>query len=367
MFHNSHEGDEERSLSYLLRPRDVRTITSGPDFYEPLPSPPRGNVRFVLVGGPMEYVDPRGEHSGISGEPPQGGAEAERAESVARMSAMVDGEPWMQAATETGQAIIASLSRAGVISGLYGHLVCHVASPFREIVKALTGSLPKKLAEDAWSIAPVGKSRWSYEREAGHYIYNASAGFTFIAVETAPAVCIWGWPDRSDGCLQAFLDTVAVGTPNPVTVILPDVPACRSFARRYVGRERMANSERTLIEDHLYRIPQNMPYKLGNVLAAEFAPRLVVYPDGSEDDGALLIGAIAYLDAHHTLRLSLWDLLRDDLLREAALVARRAPRPFSVTASDRADMLHWYGRPSEYDDVLFHLFCPSLLDAVTKP
>ncbi len=30
------------------------------------------------------------------------------------MSAMVDGEPWMQAAAETGQAIIASLIRAGM-------------------------------------------------------------------------------------------------------------------------------------------------------------------------------------------------------------------------------------------------------------
>ena len=48
-------------------------LTSGPDFYEPLGSLPRGNVRFVLVGGPMEYVDRRGEHSvhqrrGASGE-----------------------------------------------------------------------------------------------------------------------------------------------------------------------------------------------------------------------------------------------------------------------------------------------------------
>ena len=56
------------------------------------------------------------------------------------------------------------------------------------------------------------------------------------------------------------------------------------------------------------------------------------------------MGAIAYLDAHHTLRLSVWDLLRDDLLRGGrGWWQRRAARPFSVTASDRADMLHWYG------------------------
>ena len=312
-------------ISHMLRRRDVRTIVAGPVFYEPLPSFPRGNVRFVLIGGLMEYLDRRGVHSCVSGESPPGGAEAERAESVARMSAMVDGEPWMRAATEAGQAILASLSRAGAASGLYGHQLSYVTSPFRQIVKALTGSLPKKLAEDAWNIAPVGKSRWSYQREAAHYLFNATAGFTFLSVETAPAVCIWGWPDRSDGCLQAFLDTVAADATDPVTVILPDVPAFRDFARRYARLEPMANSERTLIEDHLYRMPLNMPNKRGNILSAEFAPRLVVHPDGSEDDGALLTGTIAYLDAHHTLRLSAWDVLRDALLRGVAMTARPAP------------------------------------------
>jgi len=151
-----------------------------------------------------------------------------------------------------------------------------------------------------------------------------------------------------------------------IPVILPDVPSYRDFARRYVRRERMKKSERTLIEDHLYRL--NMINKRGNILAAEFAPRLVIYPDGSEDDGALLMGAIAYLDAHHTLRLSVWDLLRDGLLREVASAARSAPRPFSVTASGHADMVSWYGRLPEYDEpeVLLRLFRLSLLDALAS-
>jgi hypothetical protein len=353
--------------SHVLRPRDARTIVARPVFYEPLPSLPRGYVRFVLVGGPMEYVDRRGVHTCVSGESPPGGAKAVRTVSVARMSAMVGGEPWMKAAVEIGQAILASLSRVGTASELYGHQLSYVTSPFRQIVKALTGSLPKKLAEDAWNIAPVGKSRWSYQREAAHYLFNAAAGFTFMAVEIAPAVCIWGWPDRSDSCLQALLDTVAFDVTAPVTVIVPDVPAFRDFARRYVRLEPMANSQRTVIEDHLYRLPLNMPNKRGNILSAEFAPRLVVHPDGSEDDGALLAGAIAYLDAHHTLRLSVWDLLRDGLLRGVAMTARSAPNRFSVSASDRADTVSWYGRNTEYDDPsVLRPYRPGLLDAVTS-
>jgi hypothetical protein len=316
-------------------PRDVRTITSGPVFYEPLRSLPRGEVCFVLVGGPMEYVDRRGEHSCISSEAPSGDAAVATAESVARMSAMVDGAPWMQAATETGQAIIASLERAGDASRPRGHMIGYMTSPFRAIVQELTGSLPGKVAEDAWSLAPGGKPRWSYQREAGRYIFNANAGFTLMTVEAAPAVCIWAWPDRSDGCLQAFLDTVAAGGPGPVFAILPDVPAYRDFARRYVRREQMVKSGRALIEDLLYRYPPGMINKRGYVLSAEFAPRLVIYPDGGEDDGAMLAGAIAYLDAHHTLRLSVWDVLRDDLLREAALAASGALyRPYRPSLLD---------------------------------
>lgn len=231
----------------MLRPRDIRTITCGPVFYDPLPSLPRGKICFILVGGPMEYVDRRGEHSCISGELPPGGAAAGQAESVARMSAMVDGEPWMQAAAGAGQAILASLARAGEASGLYGHLVSYVTSPFRAAVKTLTGSPPKKVAEDAWGLAPVGNSRWSYQRDAGHFIFNASAGFTLVAVETAPTVCIWGWADRSDGCLQAFLDTIAVRASDPVFAILPDVPSCRDFARRYVRSQLMVKADRALI------------------------------------------------------------------------------------------------------------------------
>jgi hypothetical protein len=358
--------DRERdgARAHLLQRRDIRTIVAGPAFYEPLALPPRGNVRFVLIGGPMEYVDRRGVHACVTGEDPPGGGEAGRAESVARMGAMVDGMPWMRAAAQTGQAILKSLSRAGAVAGLYGHQLSYVTSPFRQIVKELTGSVPKKTAEDAWALAPPGKSGWSYQREAAHYLFNAAAGFRYLTVQAAPAVCIWGWPDRSDGCLQAFLDTVAGDAADPVTVILPDVPVFRDFARRYVRMEPMTSCGRTLIEDHLYRVPPEMPNKRGTILSADFAARLVVHPDGSEDDGLLLTGAIAYLDARHTLRLSVWDLLRDALLRAVAMTAPPVPEPFVLPVSDRTDLVSWYGRNTEYDepDVL-RPYRPTLLDA----
>ena len=361
-------GEQNSFADHLLQPRDLRTITSGPAFYEPLASLPRGNVRFVLVGGPMEFADRRGEHRCTIGEVPDGGAEAGFAESVARMSAMVDGAAWVRAATETGQAIMASLTRAGVDPRPYGHLVSYVTGTFRDVVKAVAGAPPKKIAEDAWRIGTVGKSRWSYQRDAGQYIFNAHAGFTYITVEAAPAVCIWGWPDRSDLCLQAFVDTVAVGTADPVTVILPDVPAFRNFARRYVRGERMDKIERALIEEYLYRGPGNMVNKRGYVLSAEFAPRLIVHQDGTEHDGTVLASALAYLDAHHTLRLSVWDVLGDALLREVVTTTAVAARPFSVPAFDRSDMVHWYTQHTEYDDVgaFFRPYRPSLLDAVTS-
>ena len=357
---------QEEPPDKVLTARDVRTITPGPVFYEPLTAPPQGNVRFVLIGGPMEYVDRRGEHTCVTGAPPDGGDEAEFAESVTRMNAMVDGAPWIQAATETGQAIMTSLARGGADTRPYGHLVSYVTTSFRDAVKALTGTRPQKVAEDAWRIGLVGKSGWSYQRDAGQYVFNANAGFTFMAVEAAPAVCIWGWPDRSDLCLQAFLDTIASRTRDPVTMLLPDVPAFRSFARRYVRGERMEKAERALIEEQLYRVPGDMINKRGYVISAEFAPQLIVHPDGTEDVGAVLASALAYLSAHHTLRLSVWDVLSDALLRHATATGRVPARPFTVSASERADTVAWYSQLLEYDDIdtLLSPYRPSLLDAV---
>ena len=248
---------------------------------------------------------------------------------------------------------------------LYGHMITYVTSASGTAVKGLTGSLPKKVAPDSWGIAPVGKSRWSYGRDAGQYLYNASAGFALMRLLTAPAVCIWAWPDRSDGCLQAFLDTVAAGAAQPVFVILPDVPAYRDFARRYVRAEPMARSSGPHRGPPVPQ-PAAMVNKRGDILAAEFAPRLVVDADGCRASGDVLAGAFAYLEAHHTVRLSVRDILSDGLLQQAALTARPEPRSFAVASRHRADTVLWYRQLPEYDDaeILLRPFHPSLLDAV---
>lgn len=263
---------------------------------------------------------------------------------------MVDGAAWMRAAVQTGQGVMASLMRAGAKSRPYGHLVSYVTAPFRDVVKEITGARPAKVAEDAWRIGPAGKSRWSYQHNAERYICNAGAGFTLMAVDAAPAVCVWGWPDRSDLCLQAFVDTVAKGTPDPVTVILPDVPALRDFARRYARGSRMENIGLAAVEGFLYGLGGGMVNKRGSVLSAEFAPRLIVHPDGGEDDGAVLASALAYLDASHALRLSVWDVLSDPLLREVATSVQVEPRSFSMTAYERSDTVRWYAQNPDFDE-----------------
>jgi hypothetical protein len=102
------------------------------------------------------------------------------------------------------------------------------------------------------------------------------------------------------------------------------------------------------------------------VLSAEFAPRLVVHTDGTEHDGAALTSTLAYLDARHMLRLSVWDVLGDALLREVATATPVAAQPFSVSALDRSDMVRWHTQYAEYEDVgaLLLPYRPTLLDAV---
>jgi hypothetical protein len=47
IYRNPGEDEQEAELGPFSQPRDVRTITSGPAIYSPLPSRPRGNVCFV--------------------------------------------------------------------------------------------------------------------------------------------------------------------------------------------------------------------------------------------------------------------------------------------------------------------------------
>jgi hypothetical protein len=175
---------------------------------------------------------------------------------------MADGLPWMRAAAETGQAVLKSLSRAGAAPGLYGHQLSYVTSPFRQIVKELTGSVPKKVAEDAWALAPPGKSGWSYQREAAHYLFNAAAGFRYLLVQVLAAVqgerrwrgCVFaaerGFRGGS-GCGGVGCDdTVSVsgkGRPSPLAFCRSPGRAVRvlggtiAHGRQQRGRRRVAS------------------------------------------------------------------------------------------------------------------------------
>jgi hypothetical protein len=113
------------------------------------------------------------------------------------------------------------------------------------------------------------------------------------------------------------------------------------------------------------RYPVGAASKFGYVLSAEFASRLVVDADGTEHDGAALASTLAYLDARHTLRLSVWDVFGDALLRDVATAKSVAARPFSMSVLNRSDIVRRQMQYADYDTgVLLRPYCPSLLDVV---
>jgi hypothetical protein len=367
LYNQTARPDQARETGMLPGPsaaqtRDLRTITPGPYFYEPLPSAPRGNARFVLIGGSMQYVDLRGEHEYKSSDQADNAASPGLSENVAWVNAMAESPAWALAAVSTGQAIMASLSRATTAPRPYGLTVSRVTRLYIDAVKATAGRVPKSVP-DAWHLGEPSKSRWAYQDEARQYVFNARADYTFISVDTPPSVTVWGWPDRSDLCLQAFVDTISAEASEPVTVILPDAPAFRDFARRYVRAMPMTNVERTLMEDSLYG--DNFSRR-GYVLEAEFEPSRVIHPDGNEDEGRAFSGALAYLDACHTLRLPMWSVLGDALLREVASSGSLGATSFSLPAQERFDKVRWYAQQAKWEPVaeLFGLYRPTLLDSV---
>jgi hypothetical protein len=349
--------------------RDFRTITTGPAFYEPLPSGPRGNARFILVGGPMEYVDRRGEHSCVTGDDEGPDPASDRGESAMRVHAMAHSDAWLQAAAELGKTLLVTSTRGETNPRAYGLLVAHAYSQSQRAIRNATGMSPKKLSDDTWTIGSAGRLRWYQQRDPRQYVFNARADYDLIRMDPSPSVSIWAWPDRSDLVLQAFSDTVAASDREVVTVILPDVPAFRSFARRYGRRQDMTNIERTWMEETLFPRLGMTGLRHARVLSGEFAPRLVINADGSEDDGSALASALAYLDANHAARLSVWDVLADPLMRDIATLTPVAGRPFKVAASHRRDLIRTYSLTSGLegrDDIgtLLRPYRPTLLDAI---
>jgi hypothetical protein len=93
----------------------------------------------------------------------------------------------------------------------------------------------------------------------------------------------------------------------------------------------------------------------------------VIQPDGRELDGALLSSALAYLDARHNVRLSVWDVLNDSLLSESAARTPVAASRSAMASFERNGTVMWYAKYRDFPgwrDEIFRLFRPGLLDVV---
>jgi hypothetical protein len=80
----------------------------------------------------------------------------------------------------------------------------------------------------------------------------------------------------------------------------------------------------------------------------------------------VLTSALAYLNARHALRLSVWEVLADALLQEVATATQAETPSFAAEASQRSDMVVWYQQGAEFEDAhaLLRPHRPTLLDSV---
>jgi len=334
---------------------DARFRTANGTFYKPLPFPASGNLRFVLVGGPMHYIDRRGEYSCDSSSP------GTLADDVSRVAALVDDPAWTTTVVELTSQLLGIEERSN--PDAYAFSIGFVNAPFREAVKALGGRYPKK---QVWANHPPlkkpGRGRWLYDSGPPRFVFHCVRGQELIPVAVSPSVVLWRWPDRSDLMLQALCETLSRRGSYPSTVVLPDVPALRDFARRYNRCERMDRVRRALLEQQLY-FELEKPNKRGAVVYGRFGPRLVIDSDGTEWDGKLLSAAISYLETHYRLRLRPWELFHEPLFRQ--LLEKRAQESEPDTSLEwspteiveRQRMLDWYRpeheNPGAMNAVLF--------------
>jgi hypothetical protein len=179
------------------------------------------------------------------------------------------------------------------------------------------------------------------------------------------------WPDRSDLLLHALCDAISTTTDRPTTIVLPDTPMLRDFARRYSRRQYMTRIRRTLLENTM-DFATERPNRRGTACYLRARPALVVDSDGTEVDGDELAAAAEYLDANFNLRISPFDLIRDPLM--SAQLRSRVQNVRSVrqresewTAEESVTlkkMREWYGRyfDEAEDAALFREHCPRPLE-----
>ncbi len=235
-----------------LQPRPENERVSEGALFRALPERPRGNVRFVLIGGPMHYVDRRGEFSCVSSNAIQAtDLSPVLAEESGRAITIVESRQWDVAAIGITHRLLETAQRTGH-SGAWTYSVGYTTGAFRDAVKAVVARAPTRAKPGSRALRKPGRGRWLYDRDPALLMINCLRGNTLYTIDVPPAVVLWRWPDRSDPMLQAFCDTFASTSSEPLTVVLPDTPGLRDFAVRYVARDGMNNTDRTLLESMLH-------------------------------------------------------------------------------------------------------------------
>jgi hypothetical protein len=342
-----------------------------------LPDAAAGNVRFVFVGGPMHYLDPRGEFECASSEPIGSGPWPSVAEDCGRVAAMVESRQWTQAAVLVTHRLLESAQRLGQHSA-WTYSIGTSGRSFRDDVEALTARAPTRARP--WGPGSVGlrkpgRGRWLYEfseRETkGNPVHRPSLfaihclrGDSVLNV-TPPTVALWRWPDRSDMMLQAFCDTLSPPEAQPVAVVLPDTPGLYDFALRYSSKLEMTKVERTLREN-VSHFGGRDGHAASAVCYARFGISRVIEPDGEELDGELVSAALDFLEANYQVRIAPWNLVKDPLLRDQLapqVQALRRSRAAPWTDAERLDLekerdrfRHYWESSEELPQVRLDLF-----------
>jgi hypothetical protein len=354
-------GDDPRPFRWSgdqLAIDDERFRTGNGTFYRPLPMAAAGNVRFVFVGGPMHYVDRRGDHACVSGSDISGAEDERTAEEVGRIASMTDSDLWIDAAVRVIDRVLRTALRTGE-SDPWCLSVSFVTGVLRDSVRDIMGRPPAKVKDGPPKLQKPARGRWLYFRRPTLFVFDwtgASAGggvksSRLFEIQDPPTIAAWIWPDRSDLVLHAFCHTLTLAGSRALTLVLPDTPALRHFARRYNRRESMNHVQRTLLENQLY-FSLSPPSQRGTVCYGRFRPTLVIDIDGQEVDGDLLSVSLDYLEKNYELQISPWDLLHDPLMREVVsadlqnLVAQRAhTKDWTTDELEKLErMREWYGR-----------------------
>lgn len=143
---------------------DERFRTQNGTFYRPLPVPATGNVRFVFVGGPMHYVDRRGDHACVSGSDIEGTEDEKTAEEVARVASMTDSEQWIDSAVRLIDRLLKGAQRTGD-DDAWCLSVSFVTGGIRDSVRAVLGRPPVRVQDGPPRLAKPARGRWLYFRE----------------------------------------------------------------------------------------------------------------------------------------------------------------------------------------------------------